>query len=290
MIKWPNSIIKDIARRKCVIFLGAGISKNASNADGIHPKNWQELLTQGANALASKKVQTRVKNLIKATDYLMACELLKRAMGRDEFVDFLSDEYQRPRFEPAEIHKDIFLLDSRIIVTPNFDRIYDAYALSEAKGSISIKHYYDTDVADKIRKQEPIILKIHGCIETPDRLVFSKIDYARARNQYQNFYKILEALILTHTFIFLGAGINDPDIKLLLEDYAFKYSFARRHYFVTPKNTLITEERTIYEEAMNLQFIEYDSRSNHKELLDSIKELVSLVESERRDIADKISW
>ena len=41
---------------------------------------------------------------------------------------------------------------------------------------------------------------------------------------------------------------------------------------------------------MNLQFIEYDSRSNHKELLDSIKELVSLVESERRDIADKISW
>ena len=60
--------------------------------------------------------------------------------------------------------------------------------------------------------------------------------------------------------------------------------------FVTPKNTLITEERTIYEEAMNLQFIEYDSRSNHKELLDSIKELVSLVESERRDIADKISW
>ena len=70
MIKWPNSIIKDIARRKCVIFLGAGISKNASNADGIHPKNWQELLTQGANALASKKVQTRVKNLIKATDYL----------------------------------------------------------------------------------------------------------------------------------------------------------------------------------------------------------------------------
>ena len=62
MIKWPNSIIKDIARRKCVIFLGAGISKNASNADDIHPKNWQELLTQGANALASKKVQTRVKN------------------------------------------------------------------------------------------------------------------------------------------------------------------------------------------------------------------------------------
>lgn len=263
---------------------------NSSNADGIHPKNWADLLSYGSNLLDSKKVRTRVQNLIKAKDFLMACELLKRAMGRDEFVDFLSDEYQRPRFEPAEIHKDIFLLDSRIIATPNFDRIYDTYALSEAKGSISIKHYYDADVADKIRKQEPIILKIHGCIETPDRLVFSKIDYARARNQHQSFYKILEALVLTHTFIFIGAGINDPDIKLLLEDYAFKYNFARCHYFITPKNALIPEERAIYEEAMNVQFIEYDSRLNHRELLDSIKDLVTIIESERRDIAEKINW
>ena len=41
-ISWPNSLINDIARRRCVIFLGSGISRNSVNATGLHPKTWVE--------------------------------------------------------------------------------------------------------------------------------------------------------------------------------------------------------------------------------------------------------
>lgn len=288
-ISWPNNLVNDIARRRCVLFLGSGISRNSTNYEKKHPKTWKELLLAGV-AEIPKQSQSCVKKHIAANNYLMACELLKKFMGRETFVDFLRNEYTTPRFNPADIHKKIFELDSRIIATPNFDNIYDVYVQHETAGTTNIKRYYDEDVADIIRKNDRLILKIHGDIQTPDKLIFSKIDYAHARNTYAHFYKILEALMLTHTFIFLGAGLNDPDISLLLEDYNFRYSFTRKHYFIIPKKTLTPEEREIYTGFLGLQFLEYDPRLDHRELLDSISELVSKVEEERKNIAGTNNW
>lgn len=288
-ISWPNNLVNDIARRRCVLFLGSGISRNSTNYENKHPKTWKELLLAGV-AEIPKQSQSCVKKHIAANNYLMACELLKKFMGRETFVDFLRNEYTTPRFNPADIHKKIFELDSRIIATPNFDNIYDVYVQHETAGTTNIKRYYDEDVADIIRKNDRLILKIHGDIQTPDKLIFSKIDYAHARNTYAHFYKILEALMLTHTFIFLGAGLNDPDISLLLEDYNFRYSFTRKHYFIIPKKTLTPEEREIYTGFLGLQFLEYDPRLDHRELLDSISELVSKVEEERKNIAGTNNW
>lgn len=288
-ISWPNNLVNDIARRRCVLFLGSGISRNSTNYENKHPKTWKELLLAGV-AEIPKQSQSCIKKHIAASNYLMACELLKKFMGRETFIDFLRNEYTTPRFNPADIHKKIFELDSRIIATPNFDNIYDVYVQHETAGTTNIKRYYDEDVADIIRKNDRLILKIHGDIQTPDKLIFSKIDYAHARNTYAHFYKILEALMLTHTFIFLGAGLNDPDISLLLEDYNFRYSFTRKHYFIIPKKTLTPKEQEIYTEFLGLQFLEYDPRLDHRELLDSISELVSKVEEERKNIAGTNNW
>lgn len=41
---------------------------------------------------------------------------------------------------------------------------------------------------------------------------------------------------------------------------------------------------------MGLQFLEYDSKLGHKELLDSITELVPKVEEERKKIAGSNNW
>ena len=290
MIDWPTSLVEDIARRKCVIFLGAGVSKNSTNAAGNHPKTWREFLEAGLLSVHDKSDKKVIKKNIDNNDYLMACELLKRSMGRDEFVRLLRAEFQTPRFEPAEIHKDIFLLDSRIVITPNFDKIYDTYATSESQGTTNIKYYYDTDIADHIRQNERLILKIHGCISTPDKSIFSKLDYANARSQYEFFYEILAALILTHTFVFIGAGINDPDIRLLFEDYYFKYKIAKKHQFIIPKKSISEQEIKVYEECMNLNMIQYDFKNNHRELLESIHELVRLVDEKRHELVSMGTW
>lgn len=288
-ISWPNSLINDIARRRCVIFLGSGISRNSVNAAGLHPKTWVEALESGMQQL-DKSIQRNIKRHILSKNFLMACELIRYTMGRDNFVGFLRNEFVTPRFAEADIHKAIFELDSRIVVTPNFDSIYDVYARHETHGDIHVKHYYDEDVADAIRNDKRLILKIHGDIGTPDKLIFTKTDYAKARSRHHNFYSIIEALLLTHTFIFLGAGLNDPDITLLLEDYNFKYGFTRKHYFVIPKNELTNIERDIYGDSMGLQFLEYDPKNSHVQLLESIQDLILKVEEERHEISASNNW
>lgn len=94
---------------------------------------------------------------------------------------------------------------------------------------------------------------------------------------------------MTHTFIFIGAGINDPDVRLLLENYSTMFHTAMPHYFITTKDNIKNKEE-IYSEIFNLKFLTYDSKDYHKELSDSIHELVNLVEVEKAKIAASQNW
>ncbi|MBF4280830.1 SIR2 family protein, partial [Vibrio anguillarum] len=143
MIKWPKEVVSDISRRRCVIFLGSGISMNSVNAGGRRPKTWRAFLE---SALMEINPKAHITKLVKESDYLTACEVIKRELGKEEFTRIVRDEFLTPAYIPAEIHEKIFALDSRIVATPNFDKIYETYANSKANGSIVVKQHYDSDV------------------------------------------------------------------------------------------------------------------------------------------------
>lgn len=287
MINWHPTIIEDIARRRSVIFIGAGVSKNSTNANGDRPKDWKEFLTYASSQTAKKRL---VDTLINNGDFLTACEIIKQDLGRDDFNNLIRTQFQTPQFQSAEIHKHIFNLDSRIIATPNFDKIYDVYAEHATSGNVAIKAYYDDDVADVVRRSEPVILKIHGNITTPDKLIFSRKDYSRARTDNRNFYQILDALAITHTFIFIGCGPHDPDVRLLLEDYNYRFRFNKKHFIISPRNATKQDVLSILEDTMSLKTLRYDSRNNHQELTDSLEQLVTLVDTKRQELASLMKW
>lgn len=287
MIEWPEDIVEDIARRRCVIVLGAGVSKNSTNAKGERPKDWKEFLLSSSQSIAGR---TEVRKQIQSGDYLTACELIKNALGRDNFNTLIKKEFLTPQFHPADIHKHIYNLDSRIIITPNFDKIYDTYANATSHGSIIVKKYTETDIADCIRRPEHLVIKIHGSIETPDQLIFTRKDYAQARTKHRDFYHLIDALTLTHTFIFIGCGTNDPDIRLILEDYSFKFAENKKHYIIMPSNAVNPKVRDIISDTMSLTPLLYDSSGFHAKLTESIETLVTLVENKRTEIAATLKW
>lgn len=291
MIDWSDNIVLDIARRQCVLYLGSGVSHNSTNAVGEHPMTWKMFLLKGAEKIElNTKQKKEIKDKVKFGDYLMACELLRRYLGNDVFTDYLDESFKTPRFSEAEIHKEIFKLDSRIVITPNFDNIYETYVSNETHGATIAKNYYDQDIASCIRKRDPIVLKLHGSITTPAQMIFTQLDYAQARTTYSSFYQLLNALLLTQTFLFMGSGLNDPDIKLLLENYAFQYKSSRKHFFLIPKKQLSDKEIEVYEETLNIKFLQYNPADNHKELTDSLRELNHKVEIKRQDLANNQSW
>lgn len=287
MIKWPNDLVDDIARRKCVLVLGAGVSKNSTNAAGLRPKDWKEFLIHSSENIIGK---TEIRKQISSGDYLTACELIKKELGRDDFNTLIKREFLTPQYQPSKIHELIYNLDSRIIITPNFDKIYDTYANTASVGTVIVKKFNENDIADCLRRPEPLIIKIHGSVESPDNMIFTRKDYSEARTKHRDFYHLIDALSITHTFIFIGCGTNDPDIRLILEDYSFRFSQNKKHYIVMSKNAVHSKVMDIIGDTMSLKALTYDPKDHHIKLTESLDELVTQVDLKRSELASTMKW
>lgn len=290
IIDWPKELIESIARHRSVIFLGSGISANSKNKEGFSPKTWKEFLE---HVIDKNKLQERdkVTQLLSEKKYLLACEMIVDNIGDKSFYEEVKNEYRRAGYAPADIHKAIFGLDSKIVITVNVDKIYDSCAESESHSTVVIKKYYDDDIAQYLRSNDYLLIKAHGTVDDTERMIFTHAQYSKARCNYASFYQIMDSLILTHTFIFLGCGIDDPDISLLLENANFNYKNCPPHYFVTEENSSADTIQKILLANRNLKVITYKNESReHKELLTAIKELSGLLDIERAKVAEYSLW
>lgn len=288
MIKWPPELIRDLARRKVVVFIGSGISSNSQNERNERPPTWEKFLLRGMDKVPDSR--EIIKKYIDEKDYLTACEIIYKRLGAVAFNDFAVESFQRPGFNSHQIHQSIFDLDARIVATPNVDKIYDTHANSVSKGTTAVRNYHDKDLANKIRSEDRLIIKVHGTTESPDGMIFTRKQYANARHKYSNFYKIMNALVMTHTFLFLGCGFSDPDIRLVLEEYAFTHPGCRPHFFVSSEDNVNKDFITAIEDNLNLQILTYNSEDNHKELATSIAHLALLADEERGEVKKNSAW
>ena len=293
MIDWPEYLIDAIARRKSVLFLGSGISANSCNDEGKHPLTWEaflkDILVKRSAKLSKRKAV--IEQMIKVNDYLTACEIIVETLGDNDFGELAANEFRRPGYKPSNIHKAVYQLDSRLVLTPNVDKIYEQYALNESHSTIVIKSYYEDDIAKYLRTNDFLIIRVHGYVDDVSKIIFTHRQYSEARCKYASFYKILDALILTHTFVFLGCGISDPDIQLILENMNFLYPGCLPHYFVTAKDTYSKEIEKSLLHNRNLELLIYDNfDGTHQQLLVELKELIGKVEDKRQEISSKGIW
>lgn len=288
MITWPNELVEAIGRRRCVIVIGSGVSRNSTNDQGKRPATWEEFLRNCSTTLGNP---THIDDLIQKKDFLTACELIKKGLTSDKFINLVQKEYQGGGFSHAAIHEYIYNLDASIVASPNFDNIYDTYASTISKSTIIIKDHTSQDIANYLLGGDVrLLLKTHGSANTPQEIIFTRNDYAKARTKYVLFYEILKSLVLTHTFLFIGCGTDDPDIRMLFEDVQFAYGRMPFHYMTLPSNEVHSDILDVASESMRLKFIEYSSLNGHAELTSSIGELVERVDDFRLQKASDLSW
>lgn len=288
MISWDKSLIQAIARRRCVIVLGAGVSRNSKNDSGKRPDTWEDFLKSCAKELSDID---HINDLISQKDFLTSCELIKDKMGDDAFTDRVQLEYQRSSYNHATIHEHIYKLDSSIVASPNFDNIYDTYASSESGSSIVIKDHTSKDIVNYLHGGETrLILKTHGSANDPREIIFTRNDYAEARTKFVLFYEIIKSLALTHTFLFLGCGMDDPDIRQLFEDIQFTHGCMPHHYMTLPTGEVHQDVLNVASKSMRIRFIEYSPDNGHEELTKSLADLVTEVEDFRARLTINKQW
>lgn len=276
MIQWPSALVEDLENHRVVLFLGSGVSRNSLGEDGVtRPKTWEAFL---GDAAVTVNIAEVVAPYLESRDYLTALDLIRNRSTRDQYAEIVRREYLDPRYAEAQIHEAIYKLDANVVLTPNFDKIYDVYAASKSRGTTVVKQYYDLDLARYIRGDRRVVVKIHGSVDSPENMIFGRKDYAEARVKHSWFYVLLKSLILTHTFLFVGCGTDDPDIRLLLEDVQFSAGYAREHYFLSPAGVMGEGFKVILESTMNLRVLEYDYDSqvkDHSDLTSSIEVLAN---------------
>lgn len=290
MFDWPNDLVSDIARRTCVLYIGAGVSANSRSVDGTSPPTWETFLRSCLTEI-NRADCAYIEQLLSQKDLLSACEVIIDKMGSNEFNNVAQDAFRRPGFKPASIHETIYNLDARLVITPNVDKIYEQYAQATSCGTVVVKKQTEHDISNFIRSTDRVILKAHGSIDTPNEMIFSKHQYNEARYKYSGFYKLLDSLALTHTYVFIGCGLNDPDIRLTLENYNFGFPGCKPHYFVAADTAVNPDLEQSLLKNCNLKVIKYDnSDGKHEKLLSALNDLVALVEDERNKIAGSQDW
>lgn len=253
------------------------------------PPSWLEFLDAGLTRCGG--ATRHIQRLIKEGDLLTACELIKSQLA-DDWGALVDTEFVLPRYRHSKVHEEILKLDTRIVMTQNVDKIYDTYAQTTTQNSIRIKSYSDPDVADFLRGGQSVIIKAHGSIDVPAEMVFTRREYSAARYKYQSFYAITDALAVTHTFLFVGCGTSDPDVRLMLERAAYFFGGSRPHYMCFPKTAKgpHVDVLSSIRENLAIKAITYDARNGHAPLADGIEVLASLVEARRREMAGTLGW
>jgi SIR2-like domain len=124
-----------------------------------------------------------------------------------------------------------------------------------------------------------LVLKAHGCVSDPTKIVLGRSSYFKARRGFPAFYEILDALFLTHTLLFIGCSLTDPDIQLVLENANIAAPSSYPHYALVERMRHRSIVHAI-KSSHNIQLLEY-SPGVHSEAVEALERLREQVESHR---------
>jgi len=284
-IRFNTDLVDDLARRKVILFLGAGVSASAVTATKGRIAGWEAFLLKAADKLPSTTRKQVVALIRKSKDYLLACEILQSALD-SEWVDIVAEEFGQVA-PPSALHKSLLSLRQRIVITTNFDKIFE-----NAWGDLpEVGTYYPTVISaidqDVFRilkdHKKSYVLKIHESVDDPKSMIFSRSEYIRMAFGNVEYSSFIENLLLNYTFMYVGFSMDDPAITSLMEMYALRYPTARPHYFVTPAG-VPDNIAGIHKRLRKLVVMPYSGPKDHSGLPKMLDELVIAVNQARKEI------
>lgn len=277
---WPDKLVEEIAYRRCILFLGSGISATAKDEEGNSPQTWAQILAsiqKKASAKLKEEDASFISKMLSSKNYLMAVQAIQDSWGKSNLIHYLKSELIRKKFKASNVHRLIKELDSKIVISTNFDKLYESLCSDDSYYSI-LDYTNAKEIIEDIKSPEYLIIKAHGTLTQSEDIIFTAEQYHKAQCDYPGFYQILRALFLTHTVVFLGYSLQDPDIILVLQYINSYLNHASPHYLVCRTGTPEPLKRHWYN-SFNVSLIEYGA--SHEELEKSLEKLKSLVEKLR---------
>ena len=183
-------------RQKLVIFVGAGVSKNS----GL--PTWGQMVHAFAAEIGYPMPdRLATEEYIRIPQYYYCMD---ESEGHAAYYGLLKSMIPR-NVRPNILNKLLVSLEPRHIVTTNFDTLMDQVA----EGYQVIRE--DRDLLTG--KSPRYLLKLHGDIRHPGKMVFKEDDYLQYSETHRLMETFLKSLLIDHTFLFVGYSLNDYNLK-----------------------------------------------------------------------------
>ena len=186
-----------------VLFIGAGVSAGA----GV--PMWQALLSDLAKEAEMPAELIRLLGRRDARDQATLIERRLRLRGstlRDEVVSKLCSlkHYSLQ-------HGLLASLPSREAITTNFDKLFETAARIEQRKLAVLP-------ADPSQAGGHWLLKLHGSIDAPEKIVLTRSEYLEMPKRYGALIGLVQGLLLMRHMMFVGYSLQDEDFHELIHE------------------------------------------------------------------------
>lgn len=238
-----HRIIKASQNHSLSFFVGAGVSSLSGTP------SWKKLIQQ-----ICIKINQPVKESYSSDESLRIPQIFYHSIGKDEeeYYKFIEKNLLQEDLIPNQVHKALLSFNPVSIVTTNFDDLLETAAIQYCQSYISIAS--DNEVVNI--NGDKYILKLHGDLKHKN-IVFKEEDYLNYSENFKLMETLLKSIFSTNTVVFIGYGLNDYNIKLVLNwaKSLLKDRFNKPIFIYTDSSPL-SEAELLYHKSRGLCVID----------------------------------
>jgi hypothetical protein len=202
----PTDLVDSIAASRCVLFVGAGLSKHAKGFP-----TWDELIDQLRGILPQE-----TKDYIGIDDaHSFKLEFLEYVQKEYPllFEQSLANTLKVRSSSTSRPHESIARMSFSAIITMNLDTLLEDAFDRLSRDPIVIET--DDDIVRLAPKDGVPIFKMHGSFDRKEFRVLSLRDYERFDSTRRTMKAILLSYITQYPMLVIGAGLSDPNFLKL---------------------------------------------------------------------------
>lgn len=216
---FPKPLLDDLVNGRWLPIVGAGLSFNATVPDGKSVPMWGEL---------GKQLEADLDDFA-STGPVDAISAFEHEFGRPRLIERLSEILLLREATPGEAHKQFCSIPFDLVCTTNFD-----FLLERQYDQIPRYVYPVVDeeqLSLNVARDGTLLLKLHGDVRHPSRLVVTEADYDAFLSRYPLMATYLANLLITKTAVLVGYSLDDPDFRQVWQVVAQRLGRSRRQAY-----------------------------------------------------------
>lgn len=191
----------DLLNGRWLPVIGAGMSLNARVPSGKRAPLWGEL---------GQELEKDLKDFV-ATGPIDAISAYEHEYGRARLIERLADILLLREAQPGDAHREFCSIPFDIVCTTNFD------FLLERQYDLIPRYVYPVVDEDQLSLNAgaagTLLLKLHGDMHHPSRLVVTEADYDGFLSKYPLMATYLSNQLITKSAVLIGYSLDDPDFR-----------------------------------------------------------------------------